>query len=292
MKAKKMKAKFVPNDPRLCLYHANCTDGFGSAWAVWKRFGDTCQYLPVTHGDPPPDVTSLHVVIVDFSYPAPIIQAMARTARSVTILDHHRTAEAALAPLLDKGIIDGVFDMDYSGAVLSWMYYHDEPVPKLLLHVQDRDLWQWKLNHTREICASISSWQPEFQLWDVFRAKCDGDEVQDLIMEGAAIERKQQNDIRTLLDVCTRRMHIGGHQVPVANLPPVWASDAANLLAENEPFAACYYDRSDSRVFSLRSREDGLDVSAIAKQYGGGGHLHASGFKISLGWAGDYPETG
>ena len=39
-------------------------------------------------------------------------------------------------------------------------------------------------------------------------------------------------------------------------------------MAQGEPFAACYYGKEDGRVFSLRSTEDGLDVSEIAKAYG------------------------
>lgn len=47
------------------------------------------------------------------------------------------------------------------------------------------------------------------------------------------------------------------------------------------PFAACYWDTPEGRVFSLRSKDDGFDVGEIAKQYGGGGHKHASGFRVS-----------
>ena len=28
-----------PNEVELVLYHANCSDGFGSAWAAWKLLG-------------------------------------------------------------------------------------------------------------------------------------------------------------------------------------------------------------------------------------------------------------
>ena len=36
------------------------------------------------------------------------------------------------------------------------------------------------------------------------------------------------------------------------------------------------------RIFSLRSTEDGLDVSEIASKFGGGGHKHAAGFSVPL----------
>jgi uncharacterized protein len=51
-------------------------------------------------------------------------------------------------------------------------------------------------------------------------------------------------------------------------------------MAQGELFAACYWDTPAGRVFSLRSAGLGLDVSAIAKRFGGGGHLHAAGFSV------------
>jgi uncharacterized protein len=50
-----------------------------------------------------------------------------------------------------------------------------------------------------------------------------------------------------------------------------------------EPFAACYWDVPNGQVFSLRSCENGVDVSEIAKQFGGGGHKHAAGFTVKRG---------
>jgi len=87
--------------------------------------------------------------------------------------------------------------------------------------------------------------------------------------------------------------------VPVANMPLTMTSDAGHALCEwydqglagsyKPPFAACYWDTPLGRVFSLRSRDDGADVSSIAKQYGGGGHARAAGFRVAIGWEGDPP---
>ncbi len=65
----------------------------------------------------------------------------------------------------------------------------------------------------------------------------------------------------------------------------VRVSDAAHLMAQGEPFAACYWDTTDGRVFGLRATDDGIDVSEVAKLYGGGGHAKASGFKVPRGHA-------
>ena len=108
-------------------------------------------------------------------------------------------------------------------------------------------------------------------------------ELDRLKLEGEAIERKHFKDIAELLKVTTQRMEIAGHDVPVANLPYTMSSDAGHQLAQGEPFAACYWDTPDGRVFSLRSSDDGLDVSEIAKRFGGGGHRNAAGFKLAPG---------
>jgi oligoribonuclease NrnB/cAMP/cGMP phosphodiesterase (DHH superfamily) len=275
-------------DPTLCCYHSHCQDGYSSAWAVWTRYQDTIKYYAATHGEPPPDVTGEHVVMVDFSYKAPVLREMAAKAASITVLDHHKSAEADLAPLLADGTIGGLFDMNRSGAVITWEYFHETEVPVMLQHVQDRDLWRFNLPDTRAISACIFSHEYDFETWDYLVTQCASPSgLRQMVAEGSAIERKQQKDIRELLKVTQREMKIGGVVVPVANLPYTMASDAAHIMSQNAPFAACYTDRADGRVFSLRSSDAGADVSMIASQYGGGGHRNASGFKAELGWEGE-----
>ena len=105
-------------------------------------------------------------------------------------------------------------------------------------------------------------------------------ELLKMTAAGAAIERKHHKDIAELVGVCKRRMVIAGHDVPVASLPYTMGSDAGHLMAKGEKFSACYWDTADGRVFGLRSEEGGFDVSEIAEQYGGGGHVRAAGFKV------------
>ena len=53
------------NHPNIyILYHAHCADGFGAAWATHKRLGDhhegsKVHYLPVSYGEPPPEMERL-----------------------------------------------------------------------------------------------------------------------------------------------------------------------------------------------------------------------------------------
>lgn len=64
----------------------------------------------------------------------------------------------------------------------------------------------------------------------------------------------------------------------------VHQSEIGEELAKNRPFSVTYRDRKDGkREYSLRSRDGGLDVSVIAKQFGGGGHPQAAGFELPIG---------
>lgn len=265
----------------LVIYHGNCADGFGAAW-VFKRWGDReYDFHAGVYQNPPPDVEGRDVYLVDFSYKRDVVKQMREKANRIVLIDHHKTAIDDLAPLIESRAIESLTSLDHSGAILAWQWFHGnglhDTAPKLLHHIEDRDLWRFALQGTREIQANVFSHPYDFAVWDRLMEQ----PVEELIAEGKAIERKHFKDIDELVRVVTRRMVIGGHNVPMANLPYTLTSDAGHKLAKGEPFAGCYWDTPDGRVFSLRSQDDGLDVSEIAKRYGGGGHAHASGFRVS-----------
>lgn len=301
------------NRKSLCIYHGNCADGFTAAWAVWKRFGDEFEYFPGVYQQPPPDVTGRDVLIVDFSYKRPVLLDMAKTARTVFVVDHHKTAAEDLAGFLgpvgynpdvlaqqyyEQRVppISVLFDMERSGAGLTWDFLHPAtPRPRLVDYVEDRDLWRFKLEHSRAVSAFVFSQTYTFEGWD--RLARDLEEDFSIVVSGGlSIDRKHHKDVAELVAALRMEMVIGGHWVPVANLPYTLTSDAGHLMCApyqslnlqgeivTPPFAACYWDTPKGRVFSLRSVGD-FDVSAVAAQYGGGGHRNAAGFTLPHGAA-------
>ena len=282
-----MMIKRTNKTKKLCIYHGNCLDGFGAAWSVRHALGDDVEFYKGLHQQPPPDVDGLDVILVDFSYKKNVLEEMLNTAASITIIDHHISAEQDLSDLLKAKRINGIFDMNKSGAMLAWEWFNpDKQAPKLIEHIQDRDLWQFKLKATNEILAALSSYPFDFEDWDKFMF-CDDEELEALNRDGRAIQRKLQKEIKELIDSGVRRMTIGGYDIPVLNAPSVYVSDAGNIMSAGEPFAACYWDHPGGRSFSLRSSKNGVDVSEVAKQYGGGGHVKAAGFTVDIGWEGE-----
>ena len=284
----------------LCIYHGKCADGFTSAWAVNRAgFAPTdIEFFPGVYGEAPPDVTGRDVILVDFSYKRPVLTEMAMKANTVLILDHHKTAAEDLAgfePLDNVKTWDvwrtnggsgirAVFDMNRSGAGITWDFFHPGTErPRLVSYVEDRDLWHFAWPGSRDANANIFSYEYTFENWDMIAKRMQSiDDFYDFAQEGAAIERKHHKDVAELVEVCRRRMVIGGQEVWGASIPYTLTSDAGNLMSEGEPFAACYWDTPKGRVFSLRSKPEGSDVSAIAASYGGGGHKNASGFTVLL----------
>ena len=141
----------------ICIYHGNCADGFTAAWVVYNFFAGEVDLYAGAYQKDPPDVAGRDVIMVDFSYKRPVIEAMSTKANSILILDHHKSAEQDLADI-DLPNVGVVFDMERSGARIAhdYCFPNDEP-PTLLLHIEDRDLWRFKLPGTREIQAALFS---------------------------------------------------------------------------------------------------------------------------------------
>jgi len=266
-------------DNTICIYHGNCADGFTAAWAVWKA-GAAKEFYAGTYQDPPPDVTGKHVVMVDFSYKRSVLLKMAQEASHILILDHHKSAESDLIDLPDNVTV--IFDMNRSGAMMAWEYFHDQPPGSLVKHVQDRDLWRFDMEQTRAFQANLFSYEYTFDNWEMINDICADDcKYWLFIAQGEAIERKHFKDIKELIDAAATRGVIAGYNVPILNAPYFFSSDAGHIMAEGEPFAACYWDTPDGRVYSLRSSSNGVDVSEVAAQFGGGGHKNAAGYRIT-----------
>jgi len=288
----------MSNQP-LVVYHANCADGFTAAWACWKRHPDW-EYRPMAYGDGGlglllRDVVGRDVYFLDFCLSKEQMWPIGMVANKLVVLDHHKTAEAALNGFEEEmkvfnEDVEVVFDMERSGAGIAWDYFWPgKERPMLVDVVEDRDLWKFKMWQTKNLMAYIFSYDYTFENWQKLHISLRDDWYAKEQL-GAAIVRKHDKDIRELLKGGRRTMVIGGVEVPVCNLPYTMSSEAGHILAEDAPFAACYWDANDKRRFSLRSRADGgADVSEIAKQYGGGGHKHAAGFEMPLGWEGDSP---
>src|SRR3989344_5040066 len=132
----------------IIIYHNHCGDGFGAAWAAWRKFGRRARYIGAHHGDPLPNgIRGAVVYICDFSYPKEIMRHILKKAERVIVLDHHVSARSSA-----KMANEYVYDLRHSGSVIAWRYFHPKKaVPAILHYIEDIDLWKFALPKTREI---------------------------------------------------------------------------------------------------------------------------------------------
>lgn len=264
----------------LVIFHSHCLDGFGSAYSAYVHFvvnqGIEPVFVPAAHGDAPPDAAGRTVYILDYAYKRVAMQALCAQAGRVIVLDHHISAMEDLAGLDQEcPNLELIFDMDRSGAVMAWEYFHTAPVPFLIACVQDRDLWRYDIPASFDLNAALMSHPFTFAGWHQWAN--DEDALQTLIADGKAINRYRQQ----MIDQHKRAAVMGeiaGFRVPIINCPRAIVSELLGELAEGQPFAAGYTDKGSRRGWSLRSDKNGEDVARIAALYGGGGHKHAAGF--------------
>ena len=266
----------------LVIYHSPCADGFTSAYIAWREFGKGAEYLAQGYADDPviPDVDDRVVYILDFAYRADVMREVAKRADTVIVLDHHASAEKDLLPLLEEGVIEGEFDMERSGAGITWDFFNlGEDRPMFVDMVEDRDLWKYQIPGSREFNSALFSYEYTFENWDYFFNEYD-----QLVEQGRALLRKHMKDVHELTEQ-TMYLTIAGYEnVPTVNANYMFGSDLAAVLAKGQPFAAYFWINANQEYcFGLRSNKDeslAVDVSEIAFAYGGGGHKHASGFRI------------
>ena len=260
---------------RLVIYHGHCLDGFTAAWAarqspLWRD----AEFFAASYQEPPPDVSDLFVLVVDFSYPRDVMLAMEKSAAGLSVLDHHKTAKEAL-----DGLPFATFDMNRSGAGITWDVLHPgKERPWLVSYVEDRDIWRWALPQSREVNAWVGACRRDsFDDWDRLSAT----PLPKVVEKGEAVLAYIDRYVSEMAEQA-RTVEVAGTKVPMVNAPYICISELVGKLAESAPFAVGWFQRSDGLyAYSLRSRgPEGVDVSEIAKRHGGGGHRNSAGFTL------------
>lgn len=267
----------------ICIYHGKCTDGFGAAWAVWKRFGDSVEYLPGDYKKKGTQeskdywlekVVGKDVAVFDFSFPREITEELAAAAKSFVVIDHHKTAQAELGDLPYC-----YFDMEHSGAHLAWQACHAGVPPMLISYIEDQDLFRFKLKNSEAISIFINSTPFEFGLFEEV-AKALVFNTFDVVRAGVAMIDFRESLVDEIVDEI-EEWEVNGHKFLAVNCPHVLRTNVCEELRKDVPFAGAYSIYQGKVTWSLRSLE--FDVSKIAKLFkGGGGHPQAAGFTVPL----------
>lgn len=260
------------------IYHGNCPDGFTAAWVAARALGDVELYAAKYGEEPPYDIAmGRDVYVVDFSYPRPDLLYLHNDAKSLQVLDHHKTAQAECA-----GLDFCTFDMQRSGAGLTWDHFHPgEPRPWIVDYVEDRDLWRFKLPGSEQISLWVRLTPHELEAYDelskhsLSRIMQAADGAQKHLDHYVRDALRNTYDLRNLFEDETVRC---------VNVSYTGVSDVLNAaLADSTVKVALAWHRSKEGTLrcSLRSTAP-YDCSRFAKAHGGGGHAQAAGFQLAV----------
>lgn len=355
------------------LYHANCVDGFYAHVLLRRMFNDSTTddmahakdyqlvpyqtdignwYIPVAYEDTKTFPTTLyeivrgkHAIVVDFSFEIPALRVLSGLAKSVLIIDHHKTLLERVVKHNDEpphgeairmmnlpavnninplqcllpapeykyfGIPDEeqdmfppfantlvIYDSKYCGSMLTAIVFGDPSVEKLnfdcggpLFFIQDYDLYSLTHSSTKAVNAilhiqmytvNVEHWKKvDSFLWYDDRYLSYGDMCVDM---GQVLLAKEEKQLQQYLPTARKGL-IGEQEFVFVNAPSEFANSIGEKLSNVTGLpVAIWITRKEYTKVSLRSSKTkgNVDVSAIAGQYGGGGHHNAASFSFPIG---------
>jgi len=309
-------------DKRLAVvaYHADCIDGFTSAWIAYKALeavGMEVQLFSMEYNAQSYNLLQdmLNVIIpapailyvVDFSLPMDVLEHISthESLESIVILDHHKTAferymhtEYVVYPQsaeyieLHEGMTKIYLDNTQSGAGMCWGYFHpNSTTPEFIALVEDYDLYRFSLRNTKSLNQYLKIQPMNIQTWDAISTEYGTQRGRIRIGKaGARLQARADEEVATLVNTASivlfQGMSVGFVSVPTYEHISAVGTKVAEItglpvLISNDEDWGDETSTSEAPVkWSMRAKEP-WDVSVMCKLLGGGGHKLAAGFIIS-----------
>jgi len=211
------------------------------------------------------------IVLADHSISwdlVPVVEGHLARGRSFTMLDHHKSAVAlAVQPW-------ATVDLGRSGTGL--LYDHVGRPPELAEFaalVEDHDLWRHSDPRSAQLAALLGLVGHErFISRFASDPRVHFTEGELLLME---VEARRRQDYIERRVAQAEQVVIGGRRWAVC-FAEQYQSDLADALMKGLGVEATAIVNAARATVSLRARD--LDVSLIARRFGGGGHARAAAF--------------
>lgn len=216
------------------------------------------------------------------------LEATRSYGKELLLLDHHESAKTNLGDL-DYPWIH--IDLDYSGALLAFLWYKDQLSLNLDLAsynnygylaqlVSDYDLWNHKYPDSKKLqflWSKIGSEQFVNRFLQDSSINMSEEEESYVNESMEALEESYQVAIS---NISTEEDSYGNKWLLIKDIGVMYSLVADRILKENPDAAYCCIM---SRKGSLSFRSQYYDVEQIAKALGGGGHRLAAGCSLPEG---------
>ncbi|NJM21203.1 MAG: hypothetical protein HC907_22055 [Richelia sp. SM1_7_0] len=161
METIKLDAGKFFNDSTIVIYHKKsdifyCPDGIASAY-IAKRFLKPDVMFAGTYYNDKEILEQIgknnHIYMVDYSMKQKALDTLLEN-NFVYVIDHHKTSINDLS-IVKSPLLSKYFDINHSGAYLTWEYFSKDPVPALIKYIEDGDLYSFNLPEAKLVCAGL-----------------------------------------------------------------------------------------------------------------------------------------
>ncbi len=266
------------------LYH-NDEDGFGAAWAAWKKFKNRASYIPVEYKNRAAYLEKLknkEIYLLDLCFDGKIMKKLLGENKKLVVIDHHIGRKEDI-----KISTEYIYNLNCAGCVLAWKYFFPKKsIPKLLIYIEDMDIWKWRKPFSKEINAFLEACDFNFKEWDKFSEDFNNRQKFNKYIEAGKAILKYKNVLTKKLVQTGENVIFEGYQTVAVN-SPIFNSEIGHLISNRKGIGIVWSYENGRLLASLRSNGK-IDVSKIAKKFRGGGHKASSGFdlpvKIKFPW--------
>ena len=271
----------------ICFHH-NDPDGCASGAIVRYALGKDVPLIESDYDKTPIPwkkvELSERVIVTDFSFSKDDMLRLA-DGRELVWIDHHKSAMLEFEEIGKDW--KGIRDISEAGCVLTWRYFFpNKPTPKAIVLIGDRDIWRWAEKDTGAFNESLYNQDHHAENDSLWIPLLENDEavLKQMIKEGEWLRRINLGNVDRLMG--GRSFEVRFERYKTLAINASGNGDIGNYGRERGyEIVYCYTDEMQpgglSTVVTLFS--DKVDVSDIAKKYGGGGHAGAAGFSFPRG---------
>lgn len=275
-----------------CFYHADM-DGKCAAAIVYQyfmggNFACNIECIPLNYKDDFPFEkvdNSETVYIVDFSLQKDgDMEKLMEITRRIVWIDHHKTA---IEKHKKFEVLPGVRTNGVSGCELTWVHFYGTDVPEIVRMIGSYDVWDFKVYGKSldllQAGLKLQDTNPTSAFWKTLLApgfEAQGNIAQ--IIENGKIALAYRNAYyKELVESWSFKVRWGDLRAICCNAGLV-SSQLFDSITDDYDILITFIFDGGRYTVSLYSKDEKIDVSLIAKKYGGGGHAMAAGFQCDV----------
>jgi len=275
----------------MLVVHHNDADGRCSAAIVLKAHDRMNMRFQEMDYKDELDIDSIkpdeQVIIVDFSLKPEVMKKLWEKTQNVTWIDHHVTAgDYDYGPEI-KARIKGLRnfkDKAEAGCELAWRHFFEgQPVPMAVALLGDYDKFALKkptsLPFFEGLKMETGIEDPKSAIWRQLLSprQFQNKDLDRIIENGRTAMKYRDAYCKEMRDAFGYETELGGLKCFATNIYKFGSKGFGDRMKEYDACIAYAHDGNKFTV-SMYSDKDGVDVSKVCKEQGGGGHRSAAGF--------------